>query len=208
MKAKQKNLRIFDIEVISDDEFFAYMNKNEILLKDFFLLLNGHISDAVTNYLDEHGFCYKLAKDCHIKIPTKQTSGEKRAIMEQKQPQTQAVSTAKKQVEIIREPLKTLVIHQPVRSGVEITHAGDVTIFGRVNSAAKVLADGNVEVYGIIDGLIQCDGEYMIVKELGKGHIIFNGDILDRELFDGNLKKVTYGKEGVEVKDLFETTHY
>jgi septum site-determining protein MinC len=206
MKAKQKNLRIFDIEVINDDDFFTYMNKNMILLKDFFLLIDGHISNAVIDYLDEKGFCYKLKKDCHIKIPTKHSSGEKRAIIDQQAP-NQSVSSAQR-VEIVKEPVKTLVIHQPVRSGVEITHEGDVTIFGRVNSAAKVMAEGNVEVYGIIDGLIQCDGEYMIVKELGKGHIVFNGDILDRELFDGNLKKITYGKEGVVVKDLFETTHY
>ncbi len=208
MKAKQKNLRIFEIEVVSDDAFFAYMNKNEILLKDFFLLINGHISDAVTEYLDSHGFCYKLAKDCRIKIPSKQTSGEKRAIMESEEAAQKSAASPRKQVSIVREAVKTLVLHQPVRSGVEITHEGDVTVFGRVNSAAKVLAEGNVEVYGVIDGLIQCDGEYMIVKELGKGHIIFNGEILDRELFDGNLKKVTYAKEGVVVKDLFETAHH
>jgi hypothetical protein len=44
----------------------------------------------------------------------------------------------------------------------------------------------------------------MIVKELGKGHIIFNGDILEREDFDGNLKKVTLTSEGtVSIKDIF-----
>ncbi len=205
MKAKQKNLRIFEIELTTDDDFFAYMEKNKILLKDFFLLIHGHISDDVVKYLDKEGFCYKLAKDCPIKTTSRQTSGEKSAIIEQKD--TPKAQPARKHT-VIAERVKTLVIQQPIRSGVEVEHAGDVTIFGRVNSAAKVLAEGNVEVYGVIDGLVQCDGEYMIVKELGKGHIIFNGEILDREHFDGKVKKISYGKKGVEIKDLFETTHY
>ncbi len=204
MKAKQKNLRIFEIEVVSDDAFFAYMDKNEILLKDFFLLLKGNISDAVTAYLDEHRFCYKLASECPIKIPSRERSGEKDAIIETNKPQREAPN----RTQIVKERVKTLLIEQPVRSGVEISHAGDVTIFGRVNSAAKVFAEGNVEIYGVIDGVIECDGDYMIVKDLGKGHIIFRGDILDRDLFDGKVKKITSGKEGVVVKDLFETAHY
>ncbi len=204
MKAKQKNLRIFDIEITSDEEFFAYMKKNQILLKDFFLLINGHISDDVVKFLDEEGFCYKLAKDCNIKIPSKQTSSENRDIME---PKANTSQPATKHT-VVREVVRTLVRHQPVRSGVEIVHEGDITLFARVNSAAKVIAEGNVEAYGTIDGVIQCDGEYMIVKDLGKGHIIFNGEILDRDLFDGKPKKITYEKSEVVVKDLFETTHY
>jgi len=207
MKAKQKNLRIFEIDITSDEEFFAYMNKNMILLKDFFLLLNGHISDAVVTYLDEHHFCFKIAKDCNIKAHSKHNPAENRAIMDQNQHQN-STSNNVAEVRTVREKVKTLLIEQPIRSGREIVHEGDVTIFGRVNSASKVIAHGNVEVYGIIDGLVQCDGDYMIVKDLGKGHIIFNGDILEKESFDGKPKKITYGKEGAIIKDLFETAHY
>jgi septum site-determining protein MinC len=206
MKAKQKNLRIFEIEITTDEAFFAYMEKNKILLKEFFLLIHGHISSDVTDYLDKEGFCYKLARDCPIKTGSRERSDEKSAIIEPKS--TPKVQEPARKHTVIAEKVRTLVLRQPIRSGVEIDHAGDVTIFARVNSAAKVIAEGNVEVYGVIDGLVQCDGEYMIVKDLGKGHIIFNGEILDSDLFDGRVKRITYGKSGVEIKDLFETTHY
>ncbi len=207
MKAKQKNLRIFEIDVVNDDEFFAYMNKNLILLKDFFLLIKGHVSDAIKEYLDTQGLCYKLAEECNIKMPSKHNTNESRAIMEQTE--SPAKSAAKEpSIRIVSEKVKTLLIEKPIRSGREIVHEGDVTIFGRVNSASKVIAEGNVEVYGIIDGLVQCDGDYMIVKEIGKGHVIFNGDILDKDAFDGKPKKITYGKEGAIIKDLFETANY
>ncbi len=207
MKAKQKTIRIFDIEITNDKEFFAYMDKNLILLKDFFLLLRGHISDDVINYLKDHNFCFKAAKDCNIKISSKHTSSDNRAIMAQKE-KIAGKSSDKKEIQIVKERVKTLFIEKPIRSGTEIDHEGDVTIFGRVNSAAKVIAAGNVEVFGVIDGLVQCDGDYMIVKEVGKGHIIFNGDILDRDLFDGSIKKITKNKDEILIKDLFETTNY
>ena len=207
MKAKQKNLRIFEIEITSDDEFFTYMNKNLILLKDFFLLIHGHVSDDVKSYLDGHGLCYKLASECKIKMPSKHNTNENRAIMEPKEP-AKVSATKEPSIRIVSEKVKTLLIEQPIRSGREVIHEGDVTIFGRVNSASKVIAEGNVEVYGIIDGVVQCDGDYMIVREIGKGHIIFNGDILDRDAFDGKPKRVTYGKEGAIIKDLFETVNY
>lgn len=206
MKAKQKNLRIFDIEVTDDEAFYAYMEKNKILLKDFLLLINGHISDGVKKYLDNEGFCYILGSDCHIKIPAKQPNRENHAIISPESGASEAQSKTKHT--IVHEQVKTLVVTQPVRSGVEISHAGDITVFTRINSAAKVTAEGNLEVYGIIDGLAQCDGDYMIVKDVGKGHIVFNGEILDRDLFDGQLKKITYGKEGAIVKDLFETNYH
>ncbi len=207
MRAKQKNLRIFEINITNDQDFFAYMEKNLILLKDFFLFLQGKISDDVIAYLDEKGLCYKIAENCNIKIPSKQTTTENSAIISQEEPKNKpniALSTTR----IVKEYIKTLLIEQPIRSGREVIHEGDVTIFGRVNSAAKVIASGNVEVYGIIDGMVQSDGDYMIIKELGKGYIIFNGDILERELFDGSIKKVTKDKNGALIKDLFETAHY
>ncbi len=207
MKAKQKTIRIFDIEITNDEEFFAYMDKNLILLKDFFLLLNGHVSEEVTTYLTKHNFCFKAAKDCNIKISSKQSSSENRAIMSQKSEEKYNSSTETK-IQIVKEKVKTLFIEKPIRSGTEIEHDGDVTVFGRVNSAAKVIAAGNVEIYGIVDGLVQCDGDYMIIQELGKGHIIFNGDILDRDLFDKNVKKITKSKDGILIKDLFETANY
>ncbi len=206
MKAKQKTIRIFDIEITNDEDFFAYMDKNLILLKDFFLLLNGQISDEVKKYLDDHGICFKIAKECNIKISSKHNSSENRAIMPNKPKESKSSKETK--IEIVKQRVKTLVIEKPIRSGTEIEHDGDITVFGRVNSAAKVIAEGNVEIYGIIDGLVQCDGDYMIVQELGKGHIIFNGDILDRDLFDKNVKKITKDKDGILVKDLFETINY
>ncbi len=204
MKAKQKNIRIFELEVEEEAHFFDYMEKNIVLLKDYFLLINGELTPKMRDYLEEMGTCFKETKKCNLKFTSKSDSGQKHDIIEKEK--SQAPQEVIKYIEVEKEyedGAHTLLFEKPIRSGEEIIHDGDITIFGRVNSAAKVLCEGNVEVYGCIDGLVQCDGQYMIAKELGKGYIVFNGDILDKELFDGKLKKITRSDIGPVVKDIF-----
>ncbi len=209
MKAKQKTLRVFDIQIKNEKEFFPYMDKNLILLKEYFLVISGDATPKIIKYLDENSLCFIIADDCNLKLITKSNKPAKNDTIAQVSPKkTENVTNSSQSSDKIIEvkKIETLVFEKTIRSGEEVVHDGDITIFGRVNSAAKVIAEGNVEVYGTIDGLIQCDGDYMIVKDLGKGHIIFNGDILDKELFDGNLKKITYADNtGALIKDIFET---
>ncbi len=206
IKAKQKTVRIFDINIEKEEDFFPYMDKNLVLLKEYMLVITGDLTQRVTNYLESHNICFIIAEDCNLKIKDKSENHIKSDIMpksEQKNVHQNTINSQPK--DIIKESPKitTLLLERPVRSGEEIIHSGDITIFGRVNSASKVIAEGNVEVYGLIDGLVQCDGKYMILKDIGKGHVIFNGDILEREQFDGNLKKITDTPSGVMIKDIF-----
>ncbi len=205
MKAKQKTIRIFELEVEDESQFFDYMDKNIILLKDYFLLIHGTLTNKMREYLEEKGTCFKEADSCKLKISSKSNMPKKNDTISK---EIAAKPAAKLQMpqeeeEEVTTKSTTLLYQKPVRSGEEIIHEGDITIFGRVNSAAKVLCTGNVRVFGRIDGLVQCDGEYMIAKEVGKGYIVFNGDILEKELFDGNLKKITRSEEGAVVKDIF-----
>ncbi len=182
------------------------MDKNIILLKDYFLLINGSLTPNMKTYLEEKGTCFKEADTCNLKLSSKSSTSQKHDIIEDIE--KEAPQETVRYVEVPSEPeilehAKTLLFQKPIRSGEEVIHDGDITIFGRVNSAAKVLAEGNVEIYGCIDGLVQCDGEYMVIKEIGKGYVVFNGDILEKELFDGKLKRVTRSETGAVVKDVF-----
>ena len=206
MKAKQKNLRIFYIEIEGEEDFFTYMDKNFILLKDYFLMISGSLTPKIISFLEDQKMCYKLADECNLKNFSKtnidNNNGTIRKDNDQKRVEvTKYIISEEEESSSSYE--KTLLINKPVRSGEEIVHHGDVTVFGRINSAAKVICTGNAKIYGLVDGLIQCDGEYMVIKDLGqKGFIIFNGDILERADFDGNLKKIIKTKEGIEIKDI------
>ncbi len=208
MKAKQKNLRIFEIEIDDEAAFFPYMEKNLPLLREYLLLLGGEVSEEIERYLQEREICYLRSEECRIKPHTRTPNDQKRAIIEQTPPAPAPEASG------VTEPLPTasdherpcaiapLVFERTVRSGEMIEHEGGVTIFGRLNSGAKVVARGAVEIYGDVDGMVECEGEYMILKRIGRGHVLFNGDILDAEAFDGTLKRVLKRGESFEIKDL------
>ena len=198
MKVKQKNIRIFDINIEDEQEFFEYFEKNLIILKEYFLFLSGEITPAIENYLNEKGISFKDANGCDIK--SFQKNGNSHVLNNsEKIVQNQIVI----QEENVCEAIKPKLVNKTLRSGEEIIHDGGVTVFGRVNSGAKIMSEGNVEIFGLVDGMVQCDGDYMILKGINKGHVIFNGDILDNEEFDDKLKKVIKHSGGYMIKDVF-----
>jgi len=210
VKAKQKTIRIFEIEIENEDDFFSYMAQNLILLKEYFLIIKGNTTPKIINYLDKNDLCFIKADECKLNLTSKTKSSDTRDTIStnnlEKSNERETITISSQSSDTIPyvKEIKTLLFEKTIRSGEEIISEGDITIFGRVNSAAKVISEGNVEIYGTIDGLVQCNGNYMIVKELGKGHIIFNGDILEREDFNGNLKKITYSSDGAVIRDIFE----
>ena len=198
MKAKQKKIRVFDIVIDSEEKFFEYMNKNLILLKDYLLLIDGNVTEKIEEYLEENSLCYVLQQNCNIKT-----------IQTESHPQPQP-SEQETKVEIVKEviyqesqkPQNTKVINKPIRSGSVIESEGDVVIFSRVNSGAKVISEGNISIFGEIDGVIEASGDFAVIKSIGKGYVIFNGDILEKDDFDGGLKKVLKTEDGYKIEDL------
>lgn len=52
-----------------------------------------------------------------------------------------------------REPMKTKVIHTPIRSGQQaVSKGGDLIVTSTVSKGAELLAEGHIHVYGILRG--------------------------------------------------------
>lgn len=82
--------------------------------------------------------------------------------------------------------------------------ASPIVIFGRVNSGAKVFCEESMSVYGIIDGLVQCDGEYMVLSGISpRGHVIFNGEIVERlHVKENVLQKIAMREGLLDIKEI------
>ncbi len=65
MKAKQKSIRIFEIECENISEFEAYLNKNGVLLNGFLLLLKGDTKGAFAKECKKRGLCYAQMGECN-----------------------------------------------------------------------------------------------------------------------------------------------
>ena len=205
MKAKQKKIRVFDIFIDDSQKFFDYMNKNLVLLKDYLLIVDGTVDEIVVEYLEKNSLCYVLNQKCNLKTISKDEKQQK--VREEKTEQKDEIIN---KVEIIKEvvykesgdTVQTLVLNKPIRSGEVVEHEGDVVLFGRVNSGAKVISEANISVYGDIDGVVEANGEFAIIKSINKGYVIFNGDILEKDEFNQGLKKVVRTSDGYKIEDL------
>jgi septum site-determining protein MinC len=203
MKAKQKKIRVFDIEIESEDKFFEFMDKNFILVKDYLLLVSGDVTAKVREYLDSNSLCYVLSDGCSIKkIDSKEQKSEPVSQEKQTTSVSPQVIVQEKVVYQDSQSVGTKVIQKPVRSGEVIEHDGDVVLFSRINSGAKIVAEGNVTVFDVIDGVVEANGDFAILKSIGKGYVVFNGDILERDDFNGTLKKVIATSEGYKIEDI------
>ncbi len=203
MRAKQKKIRVFDIFVENENSFFEYMKKNQILLKDYLLVVDGEVSEKIIDFLDSNGFCYILQAKCHIKMidspaTTLNQSSNKN---EQEQKDDKKIQIIK-EVIVKKDASNTKVIKKPIRSGEVVESDSDIVIFSRVNSGAKVICEANASIFGEIDGVVEVNGEFLILKSINKGYVIFNGDILEKDDFDGRYKKVIKYEDGYKIEDL------
>lgn len=202
MKVTQKNVRVFHLELDDETTFLDYFHKNSPLLKEFFLLIEGQITPKIAFVLEQSGVCYKEINGCHIRFGAlkKEVAG-----IEEVKPQTREQNETKQndQIDLLQQR-KLRLYDRPIRSGEEIHETLPTVIFGRVNSGAKVFCEESMSIYGIIEGLVQCDGEYIVLNGVSpRGHVIFNGLIVDRDLLKENtLQKIVMRDHALEIKEV------
>ena len=197
MKVTQKNVRVFHIEIDDEASFLDYFRKNTLLLKEFFLLVEGNITKNIAFVLEQSGVCYKEINNCTIRFG----GIKKEAPSPEEGLKKEVVSEATSEPKSLP---KLKLYDRPIRSGEEIIENLPIVIFGRVNSGAKVFSEESMSIYGIIDGLVQCDGEYIVLSGISpRGHLIFNGEIVDRERLKQNvLQKIVMRDNVLEIKEV------
>jgi hypothetical protein len=188
MQAKQRNIKIFDITCDDAASFEALLSKNGTLIKNYLVVLKNP-SEKCEDIAKKHSLRYIVDSGDFPKY-----SVSKKELLT---PSSDIKEMTKEQThETHKVETKTL------RSGTSIEHAGSFTLFGRINSGARVEIDGEASIYGDIDGFLEVRGKFIIVKGKVSGSIIFNGEILENPLFDGGLKKVSNSGEKVVVEEM------
>jgi septum site-determining protein MinC len=184
MIVKQKNLRVFHITIEEKDNFSEYLKKNKILLMEFFLLIDGEVDELIEKMLDDEGLCYKNISTCKLKFSSVKKVAPK------EEPKVEIEQNKVLVEPVAKEKLK--IYDRPIRSGEEVNEELPVVVFGRINSGARLFCTQSVSIYGIIDGLVQCDGDYIVLNGLGNhGNLIFNGEIIDKEILKNKHKSAT-----------------
>jgi septum site-determining protein MinC len=198
MKVKQQNVKSFEFTVDEPEAFFKYIQTNLALFQGHLLILKGdRVSDVLT-FLEDNSLCYVNATACELQTKKRQTPV---VVAPENNKLTEKVE--KKVVETSTVPLERMVIHRPLRSGEELVTNQDVTVFGRVNSGARIECKGNVEIFGLIDGTIIANGEYLLIQHVGSSGVVsFHAQTIDHQHFDGTLKKIMMKNDQLVIKEL------
>jgi septum site-determining protein MinC len=193
MKVKQQTLKVFEFEIDESRAFTEYYTKNAPLIQGYLLMLSGNVTAEVLEFLDEKEAVYIDTKAKPLQIRKKRTT----AVLDEPFTRGNASST---EVKMPGEKSPT-VYYRTVRSGEEIYSDEELVFFGRINSGAVIESSGSVQIFGIIDGLVRSEGEYLLLQHIGQGSVFFHGEELDASRLDGKLKLIKYDN-GIIFKDL------
>ena len=195
MKVTQKNIRAFHFLINSDEEFFSYFKKNSDILRGYFILLHGNITDKIEEYLAKENICYQNINECEEKIFNISKAEITSLLNDKSTSHTLDTNLEYTQKQGVK------VYSRTIRSGEEIIANSDIIIKGRVNSGARVISDSNIIILGNVDGMVECSGNYLIIKNIGSGIVSFNSEQIEVIKSD-KLKLVHLENSKVIVKEL------
>ena len=193
MRVKQQTLKGFECEIESAEEFIQYYTKNAPLMQGHLLILQGDVSDAVIAFLHEHKVAFINANETPLLTRKKRA----KAVLEEVTP----TPVVEKSAPVKKDDVE-MIFHRTIRSGEAIHVDENLLFFGRINSGAVIESTSSIQTFGIIDGLVRCEGEYIIIKEIGLGTVFFHGEELERSQFNGQLKLVNYKNGVIEIKEI------
>jgi len=169
---KQKTIRVFEVDDF--DSLIKVVESKYELIKNYFFLLKKR-DKKIEEYLRLKNLSFFIVNDESFTI-SKYTKEVKEIVIE-------------KEVKN-----KTLIFDRIIRSGEEINSKNNLIFLNRINAGAKIKSSGNIEVYGECEGMIECEGDYLIVKRNKKGLIFFKGieikEVDKLTIFTEKFKKV------------------
>ena len=192
MKVKQLTLKAFEFEIEDDQVFIEYFSKNAPLIQGHQLILKGKVTQEVKAFLEDKKAVFV---DLNEKVLLTRKKRSTPVLDEPKSDDENVVSA------VAEHHKSASAYYRPIRSGEGIESSDDLVFFGRINSGAVIECSGSVQVFGIIDGLVRSDGEYLLLREIGQGSVYFHGEELDKSQFDGQMKLIKY-ENGIVFKDV------
>jgi len=172
LQSSQYSVKVFETKIEEEDKFISFIETNYELFKNHLILIQGDISNNISEFLDKLGLKYLN----NISLPKAKKIQDNFIVIEENKPKIQ-----KYRLKIINEAL---------RSGQIIEYEGDILITDRINSGAKIVSNGNIIALNIVNGDIYCDGNYIIMPQSQKANIVIAGHKINNLLLQHKLNKI------------------
>jgi len=171
VKVKQYSIKVFELTIEDETSFLDFLKKNLVLLKRYLIVIKGEMTLRIRRYLDHHQIAYTTNLN---------------------------ISNNNHQEHLLKQS-DLQIIDQIVRSGQEVKVMSDLLVLNRVNSGAKLHVEGNLIVTDVVDGLIECNGEFMLIKTSSKALIVFNGVEIEGSMLQNKFHKIRFNGDEVTV---------
>ena len=196
MRIEQQNLKsmVFTLGSEKDNkELLLYLTRYGYKLTKTFVILKGEQkpSHLIIETLKQHNICFTYQKSCQFNyksiftikdFPCTKTTESDNDILQ--------LNRSKSSNNLINTKIREF-IKKPVRSGFSYQTENDLTILSQINNGSEITVFGNLEVFGLLDGKITCNGDYMLLRKIGQsGTVIFNNIILDKNKFQTDKTKI------------------
>jgi septum formation inhibitor MinC len=200
MKVRQKNIRAFLFTLEEGDEaaMLAYINDNTALLNRFTIIIEGMVSNQSVTQIKEQGYS----------VIVKDLLNEKEELLEEKvikTPKERSTEVEKKEINEADEELEKgalISYNSPIRSGNSIDIKEDILLFKPINSGAKVMTSGNVVVVGMLNGILEASGEYVLIHHMGTGQLFFHSEHVPLQSMQKKLIKVSQKSGELQIEEL------
>ncbi|MDQ7085979.1 MAG: hypothetical protein Q9M36_14170 [Sulfurovum sp.] len=208
MKNKQYSVKVFETTIDDEKAFKMFFDKNDILFKEYLILINGDMSTDIADYLQEKSLNFihnvdlptgrlrqepsnKNEKERCLSLQEELKALEIENGVNQQIAQTQ-MQKVQSEIKVLSEKLANnlTVVDEIIRSGRELKIEGDLLLLNRVNSGATIHTTGNLIITQVVEGALRCDGNFMMITVSPKANIIFNGVVVDNELLENKLNRI------------------
>lgn len=183
MKVKQSALRCFEFALQKGEAETAlsYIETHKTILSRFMTLIAGDYDKTIDDALKRSGLTYAWASRDHGLFT--------KPVADRPPPLENAIA------QMPQKP-RMLIARRPVRSGERVETEGDAIFLGRINSGAEIFARGVCLVFAPLYGLCNAQGEFAIVKEVGKGGLfIFRNAVYESAFFNCPKRFIAAGGE-------------
>ena len=194
MKSNQYSVKVFETNIEDEAQFISFIDANYELFKNHLISIKGFMSKDIIDYLNNKHLVFvnnlDLPRAKATKIP----------FVAPKQEEKVEEKHEKVQIKLKTQALK--IIDKPLRSGQTIEHNGDILLLERVNSGAKVTAQGSIIALNLIGGDLVSNGEFIIIPESKKTNILFHGVMIDTVLLKYKLNKIALANNKITVESV------
>ena len=204
MKTKQSSVKILDVTLTDNDEFFSFFDRNHVIFRHHLIVLHGTTNPDIEKYLND--------KDINfiVNVEFKKAKAVKEIQQEVKETPKEVEVPKKEEIAVPAVKAKTTlkVLDKLVRSGQELNIDSDLLLLNRVNSGGTINIKGNLIITEIVEGSIRCHGDFMMLKASPKANIVFHDVEVDNTYLTERLNRVELNNNEIRITPVLKETNW